>query len=105
LRFVETSVFTRRLINALTDDDYRLLQEALLRRPGQGDVIEGTGGVRKLRWRERGRGKRGGLRLIYYWHTEREIFLMLFLYRKSDQKDLTAEQKRILATTVQQEFK
>lgn len=89
----------------LSDDDYRLLQEALLRRPAQGDVIEGTGGVRKLRWSEEGRGKRGGLRFIYYWHVEREIILMLFLYRKSEQKDLTAEQRRVLAKAVQQEFK
>jgi Protein of unknown function (DUF1044). len=105
VRFIETSVFTRRITDVLSDDDYRLLQQALLRRPAQGDRIEGTGGVRKLRWSEEGRGKRGGLRLIYYWHAEREIFLMLFLYRKSEQKDLTAEQKRILAKVVQQEFK
>ena len=105
VRFVETSVFTRRITQALSDDDYRLLQEALLRRPAQGDLIEGTGGVRKLRWREEGRGKRGGLRVIYYWHPQREIFLLLFLYRKSEQKDLTADQKQILANVVQQEFK
>lgn len=98
-------MFTRRITDALSDDDYRLLQEALLRRPAQGDLIEGTGGVRKLRWGEEGRGKRGGLRLIYYWHPQREIFLMLFLYRKSEQKDLTADQKRVLANVVQQEFK
>jgi mRNA-degrading endonuclease RelE of RelBE toxin-antitoxin system len=105
VRFVETTVFTRRITNTLSDDDYRRVQEALLRRPAQGDLIEGTGGIRKLRWREEGRGKRGGLRLIYYWHVEREIILMLFLYRKSEQKDLTADQKRILARAVQQEFK
>lgn len=98
-------MFTRRITDALSDDDYRLLQEALLRRPAQGDLIEGTGGVRKLRWREEGRGKRGGLRLIYYWHPQREIFLMLFLYRKSEQKDLTTDQRRIMANVVQQELK
>jgi mRNA-degrading endonuclease RelE of RelBE toxin-antitoxin system len=105
VRFIETSVFTRRITDAVTDDDYRLLQEALLRRPAQGDLIEGTGGLRKLRWNEKGRGKRGGLRLIYYWHVDRQIFLMLFLYRKSEQKDLTADQKRMLAKVVEQEFK
>lgn len=98
-------MFTRRLTDALSDDDYRLLQEALLRRPAQGDLIEGTGGIRKLRWREAGSGKRGGLRVIYYWHPQREIVLLLFLYRKSEQKDLTADQKRILANVVQQELK
>jgi hypothetical protein len=105
VKFIETSVFTRRIIDVLSDDEYRLLRAALLRRPAQGDLIEGTGGVRKLRWREEGRGKRGGLRLIYYWYAEREIFFMLFLYRKSDQKDLTTDQRRILARVVKQEFK
>ena len=105
MRFVETSVFTRRITDALSDDEYLLLQEALLRRPGQGDLIEGTGGVRKLRWKEKGRGKRGGLRVIYYWHVEQEIFLMLFVYRKSEQKDLTADQRQVLAKVVQQELK
>jgi mRNA-degrading endonuclease RelE of RelBE toxin-antitoxin system len=105
VKFIETGVFTRRITDALSDDEYRLLQEALLRRPTQGDLIEGTGGVRKLRWKEQGRGKRGGLRVIYYWHVEREICLMLFLYRKSEQKDLTADQRRVLANVVVQEFK
>jgi mRNA-degrading endonuclease RelE of RelBE toxin-antitoxin system len=104
VRFVETSVFTRRVTEILSDDEYRLLQQALLRRPTQGDVIEGARGLRKLRWKERGQGKRGGLRLIYYWHAEREIILMLFLYRKNEQEDLTTEQKRILAKVVRQEF-
>ena len=88
----------------MLDDEYRLLQEALLRRPTHGDLIEGTGGIRKLRWGEQGRGKRGGFRIIYYWHAKREMFLMLYLYRKNEQKDLTAEQRRILAKVVKQEL-
>lgn len=105
MKFVETSVFTRRITEALSDDEYRLLQEVILRRPAQGDLIEGTGGIRKLRWAEAGRGKRGGLRVIYYWHVERKIILMLFVYRKNEQKDLTADQRRVLAKVVQQEFR
>lgn len=105
MKFVETTVFTRRLVEAMSDDDYRLLQQALLRRPAHGDLIEGAGGIRKLRWGEEGRGKRGALRIIYYWEPKREIFVMLFLYRKSEQKDLTAEQRRALAKVVRQEFK
>lgn len=89
----------------LPDDEYRLLQEALLQRPAQGSLIEGTGGIRKLRWGEEGSGKRGALRIIYFWHVKREILLMLFLYRKSEQKDLSAQQKRILAKVVREEFK
>ncbi len=89
----------------MSDEEYRLLQAALLRRPAHGDLIEGTGGVRKLRWGEEGRGKRGSFRIIYYWHAKRELFLMLFLYRKNEQKDLTADQRRVLARVVREEVK
>jgi hypothetical protein len=105
VKFVETSVFTRQITNLSSDDDYRLLQESLLRRPAHGDLIKGTGGLRKLRWGDEGRGKRGGLRVIYFWHVERELFLMLYVYSKSEQKDLTAVQKAALARVVRQEFK
>jgi len=89
----------------MSDDEYRILQQALLRRPAQGDLIAATGGVRKLRWGEANRGKRGALRIIYYWHPGREIFLMLFLYRKNEQNDLTSKQRRALGAVVRQEFK
>lgn len=105
MRFVETAVFTRQIVEALSDDEYRLLQEALLRRPEQGPMIKETGGARKLRWGEEGRGRRGGLRVIYYWHSEREMFLMLYSYRKTEQKDLTASQRKVLAQVIRQEFK
>jgi len=105
VKFVETRVFTRRITETMSDDEYRMLQEALLRRPAHGDLIKGTGGMRKLRWGEEGRGKRGALRIIYYWHARREMFLMLFLYQKNEQKDLTDEQRKIFATVVRQELK
>jgi mRNA-degrading endonuclease RelE of RelBE toxin-antitoxin system len=105
VRFVETTVFTRRITEAMSDDEYRRVQESLLRRPGHGSLIEGTGGVRKLRWGEEGRGKRGALRIIYYWHPKRELFLMLFMYHKNAQKDLTAEQRRLFAKVIRQEVK
>jgi hypothetical protein len=104
VKFVETTIFSRRLAAALTDDEYRRLQEALLRRPAQGDVIEGTGGIRKLRWAQQGRGKRGALRVIYYFYSARDTFLMLFLYKKNEQGDLTAEQRRLFAKLVRQEI-
>ena len=105
MRFVETTVFTRQIVEVLSDDEYRLLQEALLRRPEQGAMIKETGGARKLRWAKEGRGKRGGLRVIYYWHSEREMFLMLYAYRKTEQKDLTAAQRKVLAQVIRQEVK
>jgi mRNA-degrading endonuclease RelE of RelBE toxin-antitoxin system len=71
LVFFETPLFTRLLPDYLDDDGYRMLQEALLKNPEKGDVMPGTGGFRKLRWRDprRGKGKRGGLRVIYYYLT------------------------------------
>jgi mRNA-degrading endonuclease RelE of RelBE toxin-antitoxin system len=104
VRFVETSVFTRRITEVLSDDNYRMLQQALLRRPEQGNLIEGSNGLRKVRWKEEGRGKRGSLRIIYYWHAGREMFLMLYMYRKNEQEDLTARQKESLARVVRQEL-
>ena len=79
---IETSVFTRRITALLSDDEYRELQATLVERPKAGPVIPGSGGIRKLRWSVSGRGRRGGARVIYYWATEQEPLLMLFIYEK-----------------------
>ena len=65
--FIETSVFTREIKDLLPDEEYRMLQTALMFRPDAGDIIRGGGGLRKVRWNLPGRGKRGALRVIYYW--------------------------------------
>mgnify|MGYP001607989014 FL=1 len=64
---IETSVFTRRLLELLNDEAYRKLQTALVNRPDAGPLIVSSGGLRKLRWALKGRGKRGGVRIIYYY--------------------------------------
>lgn len=64
--FVETSIFTRQVTELLPDEEYKRLQEAQLLRPAAGDLIPGSGGLRKLRWRLADKGKRGGVRIIYY---------------------------------------
>jgi len=102
---VETPVFTRRVLKLLTDDDYRLLQHELVARPDVGNIIRGSGGLRKVRWAATGRGKRGGVRVIYYWAVNREIILMLLIYGKNEQDDLTAEQLRVLKGLLEEEFK
>jgi len=102
---VETPVFTRRVLKLLTDDDYRLLQHELVARPDVGNIIRGSGGLRKVRWAATGSGKRGGVRVIYYWAVDREIILMLLIYGKNEQDDLTAEQLRVLKGLVEEEFK
>ncbi len=103
--FVETRVFTRELQGTMSEDDYRALQSALLLRPGAGDIIPAGGGLRKLRWGSAGTGKRGGLRVIYYWHKTEGCIYMLLIYRKSRQDDLTQEQLRILRKLVKENLK
>lgn len=98
---IETNVFTRRIKELMSDDEYKALQEALVYRPDMGVIIHGTGGLRKVRWKLEGRGKSGGVRAIYYWMTEDEQIYMLYVYPKSEQEDLTPEQKKALKTIVE----
>jgi mRNA-degrading endonuclease RelE of RelBE toxin-antitoxin system len=72
--------------------------------PESGDLIRGAGGLRKLRWAGSGRGKRGGLRVIYYWHVPGNIILFLLAYPKNEQKNLTPAQIKILKSILQTEF-
>jgi hypothetical protein len=105
VRFLETPIFTARLRGRLEEDQYRALQVALLLRPEQGPLIPGSGGLRKLRWGTVGRGKRGGLRIIYYWAAREPAFYMLYVYAKNEQGDLTPAQVKTLRQVVQEEFR
>ncbi len=105
MRFVETPVFTTALQRHLDDDQYRQLQIALMLRPEQGPVIQASGGLRKVRWAKPGAGKRGGLRVIYFWAPAERAFFMLYVYSKAEQGDLTPAQTRVLGRLVREEFK
>ena len=105
MRFVETPIFTKIIDGLLDDEDYRKLQIALMLRPEQGPMIRGSGGLRKVRWATAGAGKRGGLRVIYYWASKESVFFMLYAYSKNDQADLTPTQTRRLGQIVREEFK
>ena len=98
---IETRIFTRRIYELMGDKEYRELQESLVNRPGMGDIIQGTGGLRKVRWKQEGRGKSGGVRVIYYWMTNSEQIYMLFVYPKSKQEDLTSEQLKRLKSIIE----
>jgi mRNA-degrading endonuclease RelE of RelBE toxin-antitoxin system len=105
--FVETSNFTAAIEDYFgSDDRYFHLQDFLLRNPESGAVIPGTGGVRKLRWPDprRGKGKRGGLRVIYLHVPEADVILFLDVYDKDEADDLSAEDKR-LATHLARQFR
>jgi hypothetical protein len=104
MRFIETPIFTRAILELLDDQDYQSLQLALLYRPERGVVIRGSGGLHKVRWPLPGQGKRGGLRVIYFWEDTSETFYMLYAYPKNEQEDLTAQQLRVLRRLVQEEF-
>lgn len=100
--FIETSVFTQQVADYLTDDEYSQLQYMLIGYPEFGKVIPGSGGLRKIRWGTGDRGKRGGLRVIYYWVTEKDQILMLFLYPKNKMSDLSPEHLRRLKQVVEE---
>ena len=94
--FVETPNFTRRVQKYMDDEEYAEMQAFLSHRPDAGKVIQGTGGMRKMRWAGSGRGKRGGLRVIYYWWVAKDRIALLLVYPKNERDDLTAEQLKQL---------
>ncbi|HOU45111.1 MAG TPA: type II toxin-antitoxin system RelE/ParE family toxin [Anaerolineaceae bacterium] len=104
VEIIETSIFTRRVSALLSPEEYRLLQLALLAQPDLGSVIPGSGGLRKVRWALKGRGKRGGSRVIYYWAATRDAILMLMIYSKNEQDDLTPGQLAILRHILEEEY-
>jgi mRNA-degrading endonuclease RelE of RelBE toxin-antitoxin system len=94
--FVETPTFTKRVLRLLDDESYSALQTHLVNHPDGGDVIRSSGGLRKIRWAAKGHGKRGGVRVIYYWWMGKDRISMLFIYPKNEMDDLTAEQLKLL---------
>ena len=101
---VETHIFTRQVILLLSDEEYRLLQSVLANRPDTGVVIPSSGGLRKMRWGMTGRGKRGGVRVIYYWAAKQDRILMLLIYPKNEKDDLSQNQLKILRKIVEEEL-
>jgi hypothetical protein len=89
---IETSIFTRRIKSLMSDELYRKVQSELATRPDAGDLIEQSGGLRKYRARLTGKGKRGGARIIYYWHKKRNQIFMLMVFAKNEQDNLTKAQ-------------
>jgi hypothetical protein len=101
---IETSIFTRRVIDILTDDEYRKLQGFVAAHPDVGDTIPGSHGLRKLRWRTSSKGKRGGARIIYSWLKARDTVLMIFAFKKNERSDLTKDQLRTLRAIAAKEL-
>jgi mRNA-degrading endonuclease RelE of RelBE toxin-antitoxin system len=94
--FIETPIFTEDLLKLLSDEDYAEFQKHLAQYPTAGEVIQQTGGLRKIRWSAQGKGKRGGVRVIYYHVMANSQIRLLLIYKKGIQDDLTEEQKKVL---------
>lgn len=103
MELIETPIFTRQVTAAMDDDEYRLFQIHLVQHPDAGETIRGSGGLRKIRWRLPGRGKRGGARIIHYWKKARDRLFLLFLYPKNVRSDLGRAQLRILRELIADE--
>ncbi len=102
MEFVETPTFTRQVIELLSDEEYRQLQNVLVEDPEQGDLIKGGGGIRKVRHAVQGRGKSGGVRAIYDWIKDGHQIYMLVVYPKSRKDTLSDKETAILRALVKE---
>ncbi len=100
--FRETRWFTKQVSKLLTDDEYSKLQWRLIEFPDAGDVIKASGGIRKIRQSAKGKGTRGGARVIYYFAGENQEIFMLDIYAKNEKEDLSIEQIRELKNLVEE---
>lgn len=105
MEVIEARVFTRLLPDYLSDDEYREFQTYLAENPKAGDVMPGCGGFRKVRWsdKRRGKGKRGGLRVIYHFFEEDLQLWLMLIYDKNEEETLSIEQKRMLLRALEEE--
>ena len=107
MEFLEAPAFTRYVSGYLTDDEYRELQNRMAAAPEHGAVIPGTGGFRKLRWTDprRGKGRRGGLRVIYYYFPGEQQIWLITLYDKDEASDLTPKERQALKSAIEFELR
>lgn len=105
--FKEMRSFESRRADYMDDDEYSAFQQFLLKKPTAGDTIKGTGGLRKIRWSDpsRGKGKRSGVRIIYYWFDSHNQFWLFTLYNKDEMTDLTDDQKKQLKVMLDREIR
>lgn len=101
--FIETSHFTKLLPDYLDDEAYRGLQSYLLQKPDAGDIVRGSGGVRKVRWATDGKGKSGGVRAIYYWKKSEDEIWMLTIYSKSERATIASHVLKQIAEAIDDE--
>lgn len=98
--FIETPIFTEDITKTLTDQEYTKLQQYLTLNPESGNIIPGSGGFRKLRWKIENKGKSGGIRIIYYLYKSDDLIYMIYVYKKSEKEDLTQSQIKLLKSVL-----
>lgn len=105
MEFIEASAFTKFVYDYLSEDDYADLQFYLFQHPESGDLIPGSGGIRKLRWAlpEKNKGKRGGARVIYYFKKKEDEIWLLTLYSKGEVANISAYTLKIIAKEIENE--
>ena len=101
--FIETSIFTKLLPKYLSDDEYRAFQWYLLTYPDAGDIVRESGGVRKIRWKQEGKGKRGGIRVIYYWKVTANEIWLLTIYAKGKKATIPGHLLKKIAEEIKNE--
>ncbi len=98
--FIEAPKFTELVKEHLSDDEYAALQWMLLEQPDAGPIVPGSGGVRKVRWGLRGRGKRSGIRVIYYWKNADDEIWLLTIYAKNETENIPAHLLKQIAQEI-----
>jgi mRNA-degrading endonuclease RelE of RelBE toxin-antitoxin system len=101
--FIEATTFTKLLPEYLNDEEYRALQTYLMQKPDAGDLVKGSGGVRKVRWAPDGKGKSGGVRIIYYWKKPDHEIWMLTIYSKSERSTIPGHLLKQIAEAIDHE--
>jgi|SRR3989339_1361932 len=101
IKFVETRLFIQQIEKLLNQEEYFALREYLAQHPDHAPLIQGTGGARKIRWAAKGKGKSGGIRVLYLYRTQQGDIFFLLAFAKSDQDNLTTEQKKLIKKLIE----
>jgi hypothetical protein len=101
MEFIEATAFTKHVYEYLSDDEYAGLQSFLLQYPEAGKVVPGSGGVRKVRWAMSGKGKRGGVRVIYYFKRQDDEIWLLTIYSKNEVENIPSHVLRQIAKEIE----
>lgn len=102
MTFVQMSFFFKAAARLLSDEDVRLLENFLIENPKIGRVMEGTGGLRKMRWAKKGAGKRSGVRVVYFWAERRSVLYFFDIYDKNEKVDLSPSDKKRLVNLLKE---